>query len=101
MLTTITIFTLRPGQRRWGLAQMGTSPGTLKRVPGLRFDDGDGLLAQRAALQCRRDLLALLIRQPFDGIEQLLKRTRTHTASGLADRTGQTGAVPKSSISPT
>jgi len=37
MLTTITIFTLRPGQRRWGLAQMGTSPGTLKRVPGLRF----------------------------------------------------------------
>jgi heme-degrading monooxygenase HmoA len=37
MLTTITIFTLRPGQRRWGLAQMGTSPGTLKGVPGLRF----------------------------------------------------------------
>jgi heme-degrading monooxygenase HmoA len=37
MLTTITIFTLRPGQRRWGLAQMGTSPGTLKKVPGLRF----------------------------------------------------------------
>jgi heme-degrading monooxygenase HmoA len=37
MLTTITIFTLWPGQRRWGLAQMGTSPGTLKRVPGLRF----------------------------------------------------------------
>jgi heme-degrading monooxygenase HmoA len=37
MLTTITIFTLRPGQRRWGLAQMGTSPRLLKRVPGLRF----------------------------------------------------------------
>ena len=37
MLTTITIFTLRPGQRRWGLAQMGTSPGTLKGVLGLRF----------------------------------------------------------------
>jgi heme-degrading monooxygenase HmoA len=37
MLTTITIFTLRPGQRRWGLAQMGTSPRVLKRVPGLRF----------------------------------------------------------------
>jgi len=37
MLTTITIFTLQPGQRRWGLAQMGTSPGTLKKVPGLRF----------------------------------------------------------------
>ena len=37
MLTTITIFTLRPGQRRWGLAQMGTSPRVLRRVPGLRF----------------------------------------------------------------
>jgi heme-degrading monooxygenase HmoA len=37
MLTTITIFTLRPGQRRWGLAQMGTSPRVLQRVPGLRF----------------------------------------------------------------
>ncbi|RZK37422.1 MAG: spheroidene monooxygenase [Hymenobacter sp.] len=37
MLTTLTIFTLRPGQRRWGLAQMGTSPRLLKRVPGLRF----------------------------------------------------------------
>ena len=37
MLTTITIFTLRPGQRRWGLAQMGTSPRQLQRVPGLRF----------------------------------------------------------------
>lgn len=37
MLTTITLFTLQPGQRRWGLAQMGTSPGTLKKVPGLRF----------------------------------------------------------------
>ncbi len=37
MLTTITLFTLLPGHRRWGLAQMGTSPGTLKRVPGLRF----------------------------------------------------------------
>jgi hypothetical protein len=37
MLTTLTIFTLRSGQRRWGLAQMGTSPGALKKVPGLRF----------------------------------------------------------------
>jgi heme-degrading monooxygenase HmoA len=37
MLTTITIFTLQPGQRRWGLAQMGTSPGTLRKVAGLRF----------------------------------------------------------------
>jgi hypothetical protein len=37
MLTTITIFTLRPGQRRWGLAQMGTSPRQLQRVAGLRF----------------------------------------------------------------
>lgn len=37
MLTTITIFTLRPGQRRWGLAQMGTSPRVLQRVPGLHF----------------------------------------------------------------
>ena len=37
MLTTITIFTLLPGNRRWGLAQMGTSPGALKKVLGLRF----------------------------------------------------------------
>jgi heme-degrading monooxygenase HmoA len=37
MFTTLTLFTLRPGQRRWGLAQMGTSPGTLQKVPGLQF----------------------------------------------------------------
>lgn len=37
MLTTITLFTLRPGQRRWGLAQMGTSPRVLQHVLGLRF----------------------------------------------------------------
>jgi heme-degrading monooxygenase HmoA len=36
-LTTITIFTLKPGNRRWGLAQMGTSPPRLRRVAGLRF----------------------------------------------------------------
>ncbi|GAC1601981.1 MAG: hypothetical protein NVS3B25_30130 [Hymenobacter sp.] len=35
--TTLTVFTLRPGQRRWGLAQMGTSPPHLKRVPGIQF----------------------------------------------------------------
>ncbi|HEX8329349.1 MAG TPA: spheroidene monooxygenase [Hymenobacter sp.] len=35
--TTLTVFTLKPGNRRWGLAQMGTSPGTLSRVAGLRF----------------------------------------------------------------
>ncbi len=37
MLTTITILTLLPGHRRWGLAQMGTSPIALKKVAGLRF----------------------------------------------------------------
>ena len=36
-LTTLTVFTLKPGHRRWGLAQMGTSLGPLQRVPGLRF----------------------------------------------------------------
>ena len=35
--TTLTVFTLKPGNKRWGLAQMGTSPPTLQRVPGLRF----------------------------------------------------------------
>lgn len=35
--TTLTVFTLQPGHRRWGLAQMGTSPPALKKVPGLRF----------------------------------------------------------------
>ena len=35
--TTLTVFTLSPGQRRWGLAQMGTSPAVLRRVAGLRF----------------------------------------------------------------
>ena len=35
--TTLVVFTLRPGNRRWGLAQMGTSPAQLKRVAGLRF----------------------------------------------------------------
>ena len=36
-LTTLTVFSLKPGNRRWGLAQMGTSLAPLKRVPGLRF----------------------------------------------------------------
>ncbi len=35
--TTVTVFTLRPGRQRWGLAQMGTSPAQLNRVPGLLF----------------------------------------------------------------
>lgn len=35
--TTLTVFTLKPGNRRWGLAQMGTSPRRLQRVSGLRF----------------------------------------------------------------
>lgn len=35
--TTLTLFTLQPGRRRWGLAQMGTAPRRLRRVPGLRF----------------------------------------------------------------
>lgn len=35
--TTLTVFTLKPGQRRWGLAQMGTSPPQLRRLPGLQF----------------------------------------------------------------
>ena len=36
-VTTLSIFTLRPGHRRWALARMGTGPRALKRVPGLRF----------------------------------------------------------------
>lgn len=36
-LTTLTVFTFRPGHRRWALAQMGTAPTQLKRVAGLRF----------------------------------------------------------------
>ena len=36
-LTTLTVFTFRPGHARWALAQMGTAPWQLKRVPGLRF----------------------------------------------------------------
>ncbi|QNF35213.1 spheroidene monooxygenase [Adhaeribacter swui] len=35
--TTLTLFGLKPGQVRWGLAQMGTSPPLLKKVPGLTF----------------------------------------------------------------
>ena len=35
--TTLSIFTLRAGQRRWALAQMGTAPRQLQRVAGLRF----------------------------------------------------------------
>jgi heme-degrading monooxygenase HmoA len=37
MFTTLTLFTLQPGQRYWGLAQMGTSPRLLKQLPGLHF----------------------------------------------------------------
>ena len=36
-LTTLTVLTLKPGHRRWALAQMGTAPRQLPRVPGLRF----------------------------------------------------------------
>lgn len=35
--TTLTVFTLRPGHRGWGFAQMGTSPRQLAKVAGLRF----------------------------------------------------------------
>ncbi|SNC62569.1 spheroidene monooxygenase [Hymenobacter gelipurpurascens] len=37
MLTTLSILTLKPGNVRWGLAQMGTAQRPLQRVPGLRF----------------------------------------------------------------
>ncbi len=36
-LTTLSVFTLAPGHRRWALAQMGTAPGALRRAAGLRF----------------------------------------------------------------
>jgi heme-degrading monooxygenase HmoA len=36
-LTTLSILTLLPNQRRWGFAQMGTAQRPLQRVPGLRF----------------------------------------------------------------
>ncbi|CAN5852759.1 hypothetical protein BH24BAC1_BH24BAC1_25860 [soil metagenome] len=47
-LTTFTVFTLRKGNGRWGLAQMGTSPPKLAKVEGLRFfkllGSGQGLV---------------------------------------------------------
>jgi heme-degrading monooxygenase HmoA len=36
-ITTVTIFGLKPGNIRWGLAQMGIMPLKLKTVPGLKF----------------------------------------------------------------
>jgi heme-degrading monooxygenase HmoA len=36
-VTTLTIFGLKPGNIRWGLAQMVTLPPKLKTVPGLKF----------------------------------------------------------------
>ncbi|WP_237144347.1 spheroidene monooxygenase [Pontibacter pamirensis] len=36
-LTTLTLFGIRSGHVRWGLAQMGTSGSKLEKVPGLRF----------------------------------------------------------------
>jgi heme-degrading monooxygenase HmoA len=36
-LTTFTLFSLREGHLRWGLAQMGTLPPYLEQVQGLRF----------------------------------------------------------------
>ncbi|SET34327.1 spheroidene monooxygenase [Hymenobacter actinosclerus] len=36
-LTTLSIITLLPDQRRWGFAQMGTAQQPLRRVAGLRF----------------------------------------------------------------
>jgi len=37
LLTTISLFTLKPGAWRWALAQMGTAPPRLRQVAGLRF----------------------------------------------------------------
>ncbi|WP_048825883.1 hypothetical protein [Hymenobacter sp. DG25B] len=37
LLTTLSIITLRPGNARWALAQMGTAQRPLQQVPGLRF----------------------------------------------------------------
>jgi hypothetical protein len=37
LLTTLSIITLLPDQRRWGFAQMGTAQRPLRQVPGLRF----------------------------------------------------------------
>lgn len=36
-LTTLSIITLLPDQRRWGFAQMATAQRPLQQVPGLRF----------------------------------------------------------------
>lgn len=36
-LTTLTLFGIRSGHIRWGLAQMGTSVPKLQQIPGLRF----------------------------------------------------------------
>ncbi|WP_242918807.1 spheroidene monooxygenase [Pontibacter liquoris] len=36
-LTTLTLFGIRKGALRWGLAQMGTSVPKLQRIPGLLF----------------------------------------------------------------
>ena len=36
-ITSLTIFGLKPGNVRWGLAQMGIMPQKLKTVPGLKF----------------------------------------------------------------
>ncbi|WP_400190793.1 spheroidene monooxygenase [Hymenobacter sp. B81] len=36
-VTTLTIITLLPAHRRWGLAQMGVLPRSFGQVPGLRF----------------------------------------------------------------
>ncbi|WP_266205648.1 spheroidene monooxygenase [Pontibacter kalidii] len=36
-LTTLTLFGIRSGHIRWGLAQMGTSGALLQKVPGLLF----------------------------------------------------------------
>ena len=37
LLTTLSIITLLPDQRRWGFAQMATAQRPLQQVPGLRF----------------------------------------------------------------
>jgi len=36
-ITTLTLFGIKKGHWRWGLAQMGTMPPQLKQVAGLRF----------------------------------------------------------------
>jgi heme-degrading monooxygenase HmoA len=86
-LTTLTLFGIRSGHIRWGLAQMGTSPPHLEKMPGMLFykllgsGQGRGFSLQpnfrRYGLMCTWESEAAA--DAFLNSSELMQEYRQHT----------------------